>query len=180
MIFPGLRVEFTGGNKIQPVDFGPKIENRGGHWVSITRPRTSYGGKLPRLTPWRITFHDSTARRRTSRKRSFSDAVTSIIGFMFKLLCRILRLVLWLDSGFRQKDEGGVADIRWQNAAHMLSVSLICHPRILTPAGKFGAVNSYHRCQCRGGSWPAGSRRICSAVIMNARPQLRHRHLPKG
>ena len=33
---------------------------------------------------------------RTARKRSFSDAVTTIIRFMFKLLWRTLHLVLWL------------------------------------------------------------------------------------
>ena len=30
MIFPDLLVEFTGGNKIQPVDFRPETENTAG------------------------------------------------------------------------------------------------------------------------------------------------------
>ena len=30
MIFPDLRVEFIGGNKIQPVDFRPETENTAG------------------------------------------------------------------------------------------------------------------------------------------------------
>ena len=52
--------------------------------------------------------------------------------------------------------------------------------RLMNTTGGSGAVRVHHRSQCLGGSWPAGNIWMRSAVIMKARRQLRHPHLPKG
>ena len=101
MIFPDLLVEFTGGNKIQPVDFRPEIENTAGA-PGLDHVTKDLGWwQLAEIEPMENCVHGSTARRRTSRKQSFSNPMTRVIWFGFELLWRALRLALWLWAALR-------------------------------------------------------------------------------